>query len=182
MNLLQIYCRVSSWKNFENRIIVGEIMAKSLVSCFFDSRCIFNFFDWSGPVRVLVPSYHATGPDTAARLPCFAAWWLAINVQTSWQKLHSSPRPTQSYLQSERSSFLSRSRQSSCSQCCLCGDAENATHEFAGHENAAPCCRGGKCETRKCEKHDSMEHRVLHVSVHCRAGMHFAADCVLVND
>jgi len=27
------------------------------------------------------------------------------------------------------------------------GDAENARHELAGHENAAPCCRGGKCET-----------------------------------
>ena len=26
-------------KNFENRIIVGQVMAKSLVSCFFDSRC-----------------------------------------------------------------------------------------------------------------------------------------------
>ena len=28
------------------------------------------------------------------------------------------------------------------------GDAENARHEIAGHENAAPCCRGGKCEGR----------------------------------
>ena len=27
------------WKNFENRFIVSEVMAKSLVSCFFDSRC-----------------------------------------------------------------------------------------------------------------------------------------------
>ena len=52
------------------------------------------------------------------------------------------------------------------------GDAENARHEIAGHENAAPCCRGGKCETWKCEKRDRMEHRVLHMSVHCRAGMH----------
>ena len=26
-------------KNFENRIIISEVMAKSLVSCFFDSRC-----------------------------------------------------------------------------------------------------------------------------------------------
>ena len=51
-------------------------------------------------------------------------------------------------------------------------DAENARHEIAGHENAAPCYRGGKCETWKCEKRDSMEHRVLHMSVHCRAGMH----------
>jgi len=29
-------------KNFENRIIFSEVMAKSLVSCFFDSRCISN--------------------------------------------------------------------------------------------------------------------------------------------
>ena len=26
-------------KNFENRIIISEVMAKSLVSCFFDSLC-----------------------------------------------------------------------------------------------------------------------------------------------
>ena len=26
-------------KKFENRIIISEVMAKSLVSCFFDSRC-----------------------------------------------------------------------------------------------------------------------------------------------
>ena len=59
---------------------------------------------------------------------------------------------------------------------------ENARHEFA-----APTSKGGNCETWKCEKCDSMEHRVLHISVHCRAGMHeytrktpdFAADCVL---
>jgi len=29
----------------------------------------------------------------------------------------------------------------------LNGDAENARHEIAGHENAAPECKGGKCET-----------------------------------
>ena len=39
---------------------------------------------------------------------------------------------------------------------------ENARHDFA-----APTCKGGKCEKR-----DSMEHRMLHMSVHCRAGMH----------
>ena len=27
------------------------------------------------------------------------------------------------------------------------GDAENARHEIAEHENAAPECKGGKCET-----------------------------------
>ena len=27
------------------------------------------------------------------------------------------------------------------------GDAENARHEIAGHENAAPCCTGEKRET-----------------------------------
>ena len=26
-------------KNFKNRLIFGEVMGKSLVSCFFDSRC-----------------------------------------------------------------------------------------------------------------------------------------------
>jgi len=26
-------------------------------------------------------------------------------------------------------------------------NTENARHELVGHKNAAPCCRGGKCET-----------------------------------
>ena len=43
MSLLQIYCRFEYWKNFENRIIVSEVMAKSLVSCFFDSRCTYSY-------------------------------------------------------------------------------------------------------------------------------------------
>jgi len=41
------YCFVTNFllslevkKNFENRLIFGEVMGKSLVSCFFDSRCI----------------------------------------------------------------------------------------------------------------------------------------------
>jgi len=38
MNLLQIYAESATEKNFENRIIYSEDMAKSLVSCFFDSR------------------------------------------------------------------------------------------------------------------------------------------------
>jgi len=46
-------------------------------------------------------------------------------------------------------------------------EVENARHEFA-----APTCKGGNCETWKCDKRDSMEHRVLHMSIHCRAGMH----------
>jgi len=29
---------------FENRVIISEVMAKSLVSCFFDSRCIYHLF------------------------------------------------------------------------------------------------------------------------------------------
>ena len=30
-------------KKFENRVIVNEVIAKSLVSCFFDSRCIYTY-------------------------------------------------------------------------------------------------------------------------------------------
>ena len=36
-----MYYKSDSEKNFENLIIIGEVMAKSLVSCFFDSRCSF---------------------------------------------------------------------------------------------------------------------------------------------
>jgi len=43
MTLLQIYHWVCRWKNFENRLIFAEVMGKSLVSCFFDSRCRFSF-------------------------------------------------------------------------------------------------------------------------------------------
>ena len=35
MSLLQIYQWVCQWKNFENRLTFGEVMGKSLVSCFF---------------------------------------------------------------------------------------------------------------------------------------------------
>jgi len=91
----------------------------------------------------------------------------------------------------------SRSTSSTCKPCPLHwgprprleGDAENATREHAGHENAAPCCRNAGVENAR---RDSMEHRVLHMSVRCRAGMHcmsrqerapdLAADCILVND
>jgi len=31
-----------SVKEFENRLIFGEVMGKSLVSCFFDSRCTYS--------------------------------------------------------------------------------------------------------------------------------------------
>jgi len=40
MRLFQIYHWVCQWKNFENRLIFGEVVGQSLVSCFFDSRCI----------------------------------------------------------------------------------------------------------------------------------------------
>jgi len=35
MSLLKIYQWVSQWKNFENRLTFGEVIGKSLVSCFF---------------------------------------------------------------------------------------------------------------------------------------------------
>ena len=45
-------------KKFENRIIIGEVMAKSLVSCFFfDSRCTTT-----------------TSPAAAARAPAAIHW------------------------------------------------------------------------------------------------------------
>jgi len=41
MSSLQTYHWVSQQKNFENRLTFGEVMAKSLVSCFVDSQCSF---------------------------------------------------------------------------------------------------------------------------------------------
>ena len=41
MSLLQIYQWVCQWKNFENRLTFGEVMGKSLVSCFFfETQCM----------------------------------------------------------------------------------------------------------------------------------------------
>ena len=43
MSLLQIYQWVCQWKNFENRLTFGEVMGKSLVSCFFsETQCILT--------------------------------------------------------------------------------------------------------------------------------------------
>ena len=39
MSLLQIYQWVGQWKNFENWLTFGEVMGKSLVSCFFETQC-----------------------------------------------------------------------------------------------------------------------------------------------
>jgi len=38
--ILQIQCRVSQWKNFENRQSFCEVMDKTTVGPFFDSCCI----------------------------------------------------------------------------------------------------------------------------------------------
>ena len=38
MSLLQIYQWVCQWKNFENRLTFGEVMGKSVVSCFFETQ------------------------------------------------------------------------------------------------------------------------------------------------
>ena len=42
MSLLQIYQWVCQWKNFKNWLTFGEVMGKSLVSCFFETQCIYN--------------------------------------------------------------------------------------------------------------------------------------------
>ena len=49
MALLQISYSVYKLKNFENRLIFGEVMGKSLVSCFFDSRCTRSSAIADGP-------------------------------------------------------------------------------------------------------------------------------------
>ena len=105
-------------------------------------------------------------------------WFLAWNVSSSYVTLRVLRK--YGYLQNEGTSLWNFVRNSrlrkfrhgiSIVETYYYEDAENARHELAGHENAAPYCKGGKCETWKCEKRDSMEHRVLHMSVHCRSGM-----------
>jgi len=56
MSLLQIYQWVYQWKNFENRLTFGEVMGKSLVSCFFDeSTKMFNGIDQK---LLAFPNFH----------------------------------------------------------------------------------------------------------------------------
>jgi len=45
MSSLQIYQWVCQWKNFENRLTFGEVMGKSLVSCFFWDT-VYNLDNW----------------------------------------------------------------------------------------------------------------------------------------
>ena len=45
MNLLQIYQWVCQWKNFENPLTFWEVKGKSLVSCFFETQCMYYLFD-----------------------------------------------------------------------------------------------------------------------------------------
>ena len=45
MSWLQIYQWVCQWKNFENRLTFGEVMGKSLVSCFFWDT-VYMSEDW----------------------------------------------------------------------------------------------------------------------------------------
>jgi len=46
MNLLQIYQWVCQWKNLENRLTFGEVMGKSLVSCFLLRHSVYHKFLW----------------------------------------------------------------------------------------------------------------------------------------
>jgi len=49
MSLLQIYQWVCQWKNFESRLTFGEVMGKSLVSCFLRH----SVFRWAWPSLML---------------------------------------------------------------------------------------------------------------------------------
>jgi len=44
MNLLEIYHEVCQRKNCENRLLFGEVMGKSLVSCFLLTRGVRHVF------------------------------------------------------------------------------------------------------------------------------------------
>ena len=43
---MQIYQWVYQWKNFENRLTFGEVMGKSLVSCFFLRHSVYKLAEW----------------------------------------------------------------------------------------------------------------------------------------
>ena len=85
------------------------------------------------------------------------------------------------------------------------GDAENARHELAGHENAAPCCRGGKMRDTNLRhqlarveiaRHENARNAIVWSTECCmclsiaehecmsrqKRAPDIAADCVLVND
>ena len=63
MSLLQIYQWVCQWKNFENRLTFGEVMGKSLVSCFFLRHSVYTLYMQSinnNCITVLLSSINCT--------------------------------------------------------------------------------------------------------------------------
>ena len=71
MSLLQIYYWVRQWKKFEIRLIFGEVMSKSLVSCF----CWLTVY--KGPVVLwrFAVDWCLTAVSTVGRRPLSCQCW-----------------------------------------------------------------------------------------------------------
>jgi len=80
INLLQIYYRVGKWKKFENWIIVSEVMAKSLVSCFFLTHGV-EWLDYSSTKKL--PEYSLL-PNMPSSKQCWALSTMVGSLPYFW--------------------------------------------------------------------------------------------------
>ena len=88
MSLLQIYQWVCQWKNFENRLTLGEVMGKSLVSCFFETQCIYeNHVYWENAVsptlQVINPTVNGIYTAWNPGMSFFCSHWLPRDYRCS---------------------------------------------------------------------------------------------------
>ena len=57
---LQIYQWVYQWKNFENRLTFGDVMGKSLVSCFFLRHSVYILLSGTLPQTLDLENFTTT--------------------------------------------------------------------------------------------------------------------------
>ena len=109
MSLLQIYQWVCQWKNFENRLTFGEVMGKSLVSCFF----------WD-TVYITPPPHHTRLTALFPGLPGWAGTrkvkpiWILLKQETvsgsgiSWAICKSAPQSREITMPAPHHSVIQR--------------------------------------------------------------------------
>ena len=95
MRLLQIYQWVCQWKNFENRLTFGEVMGKSLVSCFFLRHSVLHVEGSESPpiTWFLEPTWVHTQNGTSIGLVILAQLMVVTNRHTHRPRNTGNNRP-----------------------------------------------------------------------------------------
>ena len=84
-------------KKFKNRIIISEVMAKSLVSCFFDSRCSFVFIALLQFTRVELRTKSTVTRSSRRYRPIATSRTVSVTLPTQSQQTVSIRRNGYSY-------------------------------------------------------------------------------------